>query len=448
MKIAMKLFAIVCMLLLVSPALHGQESADSTQATTQQAPHPAQPLLDKALAAFKESDATAAMELFQSAYNQHPDLPPGEVMFARLAYATGNRSSGRTALERAAENHGNDPEVWNMLAELAIGEGRIAEAEVLFEKALELSDSYDRNETRKNKLTATAHAGLAAIYERRQNWAAAKPHLRAWIELDQRNEAAWNRLAAAHFQLEDYEFAKQTLQNLSTFSKSGVLPEVAMGRMYQADGKHELAKKAMLNAKQAGQDDAQTQIAVGLWAMAAGEQQLMQQCVNRAKELVPDSPAVNAMLGTVKRFEGDSVGAEIIFAELHQQNPASFDATNGLALSLLSQDSPEKHQLALRHAEVLLKSNSNTKTQKGRAAVATYAWALFRIGKTKEAEQVIRKAILGGEFSPEVGYFAAAIFESVGELDAAKQFAQAALNSSVAFPEEADARALLTRLSK
>ncbi|MCC9643363.1 tetratricopeptide repeat protein [Rhodopirellula sp. JC740] len=440
------LFVLFCVAISVPPC-SAQEGASAISGSTQGNEHAAQPLLDKAVEAFKSGDGQTAIQLLASAHAQHQDLPPGEVMFARLAFAAGKSNDGHNALQRAAASDGQDPEVWSMLGELSLSEGRVAEAEVLFQRSLELVQTYSADQNRKKRLKAKAHAGLATIYQRWERLESAKTHLRDWIEIDERNEVAWNQLATVYFQLEKYDIAKQTLVNLNTFAKQPTLPDTKMGRMYQAIGKHELAKRSMESAIEVGAEDLQTQIEVALWAMTSGEQDMMKQCVETAKALNADSPAVKAMDGTVERFEGDFESAEAVFGDLHRDNPGSFDAVNGLALSLLSQNDEKKATLALRHAEMLVKTNTDLKTQKGRAAAATYAWALMKNGKSKEANAVIRQAVQAGEFSPEVGYFAAVIFESVGELQLAKQFIQAAMNSSVAFPQKEEGQALLERLT-
>tara|TARA_R110002072_G_scaffold42672_13_gene120531 strand:- start:8823 stop:10172 length:1350 start_codon:yes stop_codon:yes gene_type:complete len=442
-----KFFAFLILAVGVLPCL-GQDESPVPADVTQGSKHAAQPILDKAVEAFKGGETRTAIQLFESAHAQHPDLSPGEVMFARLAFATGKSTDGHNALQRAAMAHGEDPEVWSMLGELSLGEGRIAEAAVLFQRSLELTEQEAFNESRKVRLQVKAHAGLAAIYQRWKQLEQAKKHLRTWIELDERNESAWNQLASVYFQLENYEVARQTLVNLNTFSKQGTLPDTKMGQLYQSVGKHDLAKRSMESAVKTGAKDLQTLLEVALWAMTSGEQDMVKQCVERAKSLNPNSAAVKALDGTMERFEGDFESAETAFSELHRENPGSFDATNGLALALLSQEDSEKATLALRHAEMLVKTNTNLKTQKGRAAAATYAWALMQNGKNQEANAVIRQVVESGEFSPEVGYFAAAIFESVGELQLAKQFIQAAMSSSAAFPQKDAGQELLQRLTK
>lgn len=419
----------------------GEDAASPSGST-----HPATALLNKASGAFSQGKAKESLALFVSAHQQHSDLPPGEIMFARLAFRSTQVQAGRNALELASINHSDDPELWNLFADLATRDGRLAESIVLFQHALEAAEQFNGDEIRKRKQTIAAHAGLGQLLQRRKQWDQAKTHLRSWIDLDQRNVAAWQRLATVFFQMERYETAEQTLINLSKFSPDQPAAELTMGQMYQATGKFELAKESMLAAIRQNEDDLGTRVAVARWALASGERELLRSSVEKAKQLAPDSPAVDALQGMMERFAGDLLKAETIFAELYKNNPASFDATNGLALTLLSQDDEDKHARALQYAEVLVKSNPDRSTAKGRVAAATYAWALHRNGKNEEANQAIRLAVSGGEVSPEIGYFAAAIFEAVGEREAARVLVKAAIESPIAFPEQKQAEELLQRL--
>ena len=436
------LFVFVIVSLATAAPSEGQEAAPTPVEV-----HPSQSLVSKAAEAFQQGDARRSLALFTSASDKHADLPPGQVMFARLAFAAGETKAGRQALEIAALEKPDDPEVWNMLADLAFREGRLAESELLFQQALSKCQQYDANQQRREKQTINAHAGLSSVYQNRQQWEPAKTHLRAWLDLDQRNSLVWLRLAGVFFQLEKYDVAEETLQNLRSFDSAQPVPEVLMGQLFQAAGKTAEAKDRMLQAIADHGEDLETRIAVARWAMAAGEQSILRQCVEAANEIDPDSDAVDVLQGMIQRFAGDHEAAEEIFAELHQRNPASFDAINGLALSMLSQDEPEKLRRGSQHAEMLVKSHPDRKTAKGRAATATYAWALHRNGQTDAAENVIRQVIASGEVSPEVGYFAAAIFETAGELDAARQLVRAAIDSRTAFPQRQQAQALLQRLS-
>ncbi|WP_197169262.1 tetratricopeptide repeat protein [Novipirellula galeiformis] len=409
--------------------------------------HPAQATIGEALQQYGRGNAEQALKLLVAAHKSHPDLAPGEVIFAQLAFATNQPVAGRKALEMAAIHHADDPELWNILADLALRGGRLAESEVLFQHALQVAEGYSDNEARRAKQSINAQAGLASIYERRQQWTSAEEHLRKWIDLAPKNSQAWQRLAGVFFKTQQYDIAEQTLVNLSSFDKAQPIPEVAMGLMYQQAGQHEKAEQAMRSALEKDAEGFTTQLSVARWALSAGDQETLQNCAAKAKELNPESPAVDALLGMAQRFAGNPAQAEAIFSEMLDKNPASFDATNGLAMALLEQDDEPKHHKALQHAQMLVKSNPDQRTTRGRAAAATYAWALFRLNQSEAAAKVINSVITSGEISPETSYFAAAIANQNGEPQLAQELLKGALSSHIAFAQKAAAEELLFEIS-
>lgn len=435
------ILAVLC--IATAPA---QDSPTPSAETSVAKTHPAHETITKAVNAFGSGQGDASLQLFVSAHEKHPDLAPGQVMFARLAFSTNQIKAGLKALEIAAVKHPEDPEVWNMLADLALRGGRLAESQVLFTKAMEATESFSENAARKNKQTINAHAGLATVYQRRQQWKLAEDHLRAWIALDQRNSSPWQRLAGVFFNTDRYDTAMKTLENLRTFDSNQPLPEVTMGTLCQAAGQHEKAEQFMRQAISKDSNGLSTRISVARWALTAGEKDLLKTCSVKAKELSPDSPAVNALLGMSARFEGNATKAEQIFASMLQKNPASFDAANGLALALLEQDDKEKHRTALQHAQVLVQSNPDRRTTRGRAAAAVFAWALHHLDQPQPAAKVIKTVITSGEISPEISYFAAAILANAEEKELAKELIKGALGSHIAFAQQEQAKALLLEI--
>ena len=333
-----------------------------------------------------------------------------------------------------------------MLADLYLRQRKLAEAEVLFMRGLELANEFEGNAKRKKSQQISANAGIAAVHERRNQWDEAESYLRKWIELDGKNTNAWTRMANVFFRMEKYDTAQQTLENLRSFNEDVLPPEVVMGTMYQQIGETDKATASMQKAIQKHGEDYTTRIAVARWALTTGNQSMLKTCAVKAKELNSDSMAVEALLGMAERFAGNYAKAEEIFAEMVDRNPASFDATNGLALAILDQDDKEKYRKALGYAQVNVKSNQDRRTARGRGAAATFAWALHRLNQTAAASRVMQSVVKSGEISPEIGYFAAEIFSEQGATTLAREVLQRAMSSYVAFPQQKEAEALLIEL--
>ena len=408
--------------------------------------HPAQNTISKAVEELRNSRHAESLKLLVEAHDKHPDLPPGEILFAHLCFAANQIDPARGAIEMAALNHPKDPEAWNMLADLALRSQRLAESEVLFQKALTLAEAFSENEVRQQKQLVNADAGLATVYQRRGQWNKAETHLRSWISRDQKNSGAWRRMAAVFFQSERYDLAHETLKRLRAMDPRQLPAEVTMSLMYQKSGQLENAASMMDKAVAANGEDFATRMAAAQWALTMGNQKMLTDCIAKVVELQPAAPAVHALRGMAARFAGKPEQAEQIFQQMLNLNPASFDASNGLALAQLQQNAPDKHRQAIQHAQVNVQRHSDQRTQRGRAAAATFAWALFRMDRTAEAEKVIQAVITAGEISPEVGYFASEILRSRGHDKLATELLQKSVASSVAFPQKSAARKMLQQL--
>jgi uncharacterized protein HemY len=110
-----------------------------------------------------------AVKFLHEAVRKHPDLPPAPLMMARLFLATRDgKPQGRSALERAVAEHPDHPEVYLTLGTVAMSEGRVAEALLVLQKALELSAADRWTADQKDAFQRQARAGLAAAREARE----------------------------------------------------------------------------------------------------------------------------------------------------------------------------------------------------------------------------------------------------------------------------------------
>ena len=393
-----------------------------------------------------EKNPTAALSLLRKAAREHSEIPPAEVMYAHLCFGTSQFDAGRAVLEIAAVKAEDDPEPWVMLADLAMRASRLAEADVLFEKGLEKTAYLTGNVRRQQYLSVNAHAGLARVDERRGQWTKAETHLRRWLELRPDNPDALRRLAAACFSQRKFDESIGMLQKIREKDVTQPLPEVVMGVLHQKNGQPKEAEQMMLTALDKGSEDAATRMAVAEWALTVGRIQMAKDNAMVVLQMNADAVRAEILLGRAQRFEGDDAQAEAIFRSVYEKAPASFIASNELALSLLAMDAPEKHRQAVQYAQVNAGRYKDIRTSVGRQAAATLAYGLHRIGQTAAAGRIIQQVITSGEVSPQIGYFAAVIFRAGGRSAVAKQLIQKSLGSYIAFPEQASAKLLLKRI--
>lgn len=82
------------------------------------------------------------------------------------------------------------------------------------------------------------------------------------------------------------------------------------------------------------------------------------------------------------------------------------------------------------------------------AAIAdTYGWLLFKRDRIDESLDVMKRAYVRAPGNAEIAYHYAAVLNAAGQKDAAKLYAERAVDSQAEFPERADAEALLAQLT-
>ena len=228
------------------------------------------------------------------------------------------------------------------------------------------------------------------------------------------------------FNTERYDSAQETLKRLRSFDKEQPLPEVSMGLLYELSGKRDAAEKSMAAAIEKGADDLATRLAVAAWALNAGKIDQARENAQAAKSMAPDNSRADLILAMVLRYEGRDTQAEAAFRGIHEQSPASFAASNNLALTLIAQDDDTKRRQALEYAQVNVRS--------------------YQLEQDVAAEQAIQKVITSGEVSPDTSYYAACIYHRRGQVDLAISLLEGALASTKAFPDRKSAQRFLDRI--
>jgi len=133
-----------------------------------------------------------AYKLLQEAVKKKPDLPPARLMLARLLLVPNNskeaHQAGRQVLELAANETPDHPQVYLTNANVALQDGRVTDTILSCEKALTLVNTGERwSKEAKDDVRSNARKGLAAAYEARRDWAAARSPLSALLEAEPKN---------------------------------------------------------------------------------------------------------------------------------------------------------------------------------------------------------------------------------------------------------------------
>jgi len=402
--------------------------------------------VEDAVALFNQRDLDGALERLEAAAKKHPDLPPAPVMMAQL-FARANVAAGvRHWLERAVTDVPNDPEAYAILGNFALNEGRITEAQLLFTKAESLLANFKGSTKRKEALLPRVHAGLASVAEYRRDWPTAQKHLEAWLALDPKNAGAMQRLARAMFQQKDAQKAYEYLKKAKGADPNVLTPEAQLALLYEDYPDHEKAVTWMEQALKVAPNDVRTRLAVARWALLTGDIDKAKEQAAAALQLDPQSLDAKIMRGIVALFQKDYKAAEMYFEGAHLQSPGSFAASNNLAIALAEQDDPSKRRRALEYAAANVRQNPNN--QNTREALSTYGWALYKMGRLDEADQVLGRVVRTGLFGPDTAYYAARVAVDKGRTEEAKRLLNGALKSKRPFSKEEEARALLEQLER
>jgi len=432
--------------------------------------------------AFGRGSVENAYLLLQEAGKRHNDLPPAQVLMAQLYYkaaqkwpaikaahdaagpdrevpfsATGpmERIDGSKFrekmyewLERAVKEVPRDPEAYVILGELDLHERRWTQAELLFRKAERLLANFRDKEVwrRKEAMQPRVLLGLASVAEARDDWPGAEKHLEAALKLDPKNTDILQRLGRALFLQKDIEKLKagyERFKEARRIDQEVLLPEVQLALLYQAAGERHKAWLWMDSAaKIAGKSDVPTLLVVAPWAAENGR-------IEKAKEwsdiaLTADPKSFEAIMvrGIVMLFAENEQAAANHFEKAHLMKPASFAASNNLAIALAEQMDDKKKRQALEFAE-----NNRKLHPKSAEAASTYGWALYQNGRLDEAERVLKEALAAPPHNPDMLYYARAVIDN-GRVEFGTRLLTAALESKAPFVNRNKAAAELERLQE
>jgi tetratricopeptide (TPR) repeat protein len=190
------------------------------------------------------------------------------------------------------------------------------------------------------------------------------------------------------------------------------------------------------------------QLAAAQLAARANRLDEAQKFAETALKIDPNSADAKSMRAAVARLIGDMKTSESLFEQLHSASPSNLQAANALAQVLVDQDDAKKQRRGLELASMSYQAaTEGNKTN--RELMATLGWALFRNGKTAEAERVLQQVASAGQLSQDYAYYIAkAVLEPRGQYAAAIRLLDEALKSPQPFTYRLQASELLSELKK
>ena len=402
--------------------------------------------VDEAIKRFANRDFLGARQFLESAKRKDAALPPTDLILAKMYFMSGNAPAGRASLEKTAKDNPGDPEVYFMLADDAIQNGRSIEADALYDKGLTMNEKFSENARRKRILEIRGRNGRSLVAERRQNWPAAASDLEALLKQDPENATAHYRLGRALFMQKKYQEGFDQFKAARDLDKESIPdPYVAAGLHYDLLGDQARARQAFDRALAANRNDPNALTAYGQWLIKTGEVDKAEQALAEARKSNPESLNLLILSGVAARMNKKMKPAEDFFMEALRISPANGDVINQLAQLLIEQPEQAKRERALQFARISSQINGQSAD-----AHVTLAWVLYQVGLLGDAETALRKAQQLGTFSPDSSFLIAKILMDQSKPEAAKQLLQDALDteSQGIFVNRRDAEALLETINR
>lgn len=375
--------------------------------------------VDDGITKFTLNDFNGALQHFKNAKAMAKEIPPPEVLMAKLSILGRNVQLGRAWLERAVAAAPGDPEPYVVLGDLAITEGRVTDADVLFAEGLKLSEKFAENPKRKQNFQRRALQGLAVVSQRREQWDRAKTMIDRWVQLDPESAAAYNALGQVLFYLNKGSEAYKAFQKADELNKATAdrknppspMAELSMAALYQRRDKDDKKTTDSINlAVRNHPKDFGVRLRAAQIAMASNLLDVALAQAEEAVKLNENDLTAKLVRGYVARLRNDFTTAEHYFELAHLQSPGNFDASNNLALLLAEQTDEAKQNRALEFAVMnIQRFPINGQSQQRFDAMSTYGWVQYQRGSLQEAGVALQQVANANVLTPDSRYYIAKV---------------------------------------
>lgn len=410
-----------------------------------------------AITALQNGDGTRARALLEQAVKNNPGkLPPAEVMLARLLFAANQVGPARAELERATKSYGKDPEAYLILAEVALADGRVTDADALLTKAQPLIAAYNENPKRKRYFETSLAARQANVAIARTDWDTAVDRIKDWIKADPDSVQAHQLLGRALFKQGLDRDAYEELQKALKIDSKSTNPQIIMAGLWEEsdkNGKHDKAATWIKQAVQEHPKDLTVLLQAAQWALQTSTNsnsglKEAQGYADQAIALDAKSNEAKIIRAGIARLQNDLPFAEKLLTQVVSNAPDNIGASDQLALVLIETGDSEKMSKAQKIAEVNMQLTAKG-NQFSPEVASTYAWVLYKNDRKKEAGDVLGKVLSSTrQLSQDVAYYAGRMLQDQGQFEQAAAVLKAATDNSTPFVQRQEALKLLAEVEK
>jgi tetratricopeptide (TPR) repeat protein len=400
-----------------------------------------------AIQAFAARDYRTALARLQNAKKVTPALAPGEVMMAMLHFDAGQPLPAIAMLEKAIQTAPSDPEAYVLLTERAIGEGRLTEADLLYEKMIKVVEPFNQSPRRRQNLLRRAYTAGAAIDEAKGQLDAAQAKLETLLKYDASDAAAQNRIGRLRFAKGDEKGAFAAFKAAADADKQALPAEMVMAMLW-VDRDQARAEKWLEHAIKLN-NDARTQVGAANYMLKTNRLDQAKGYAAKAVELDPEGFDSNFIAGIAARMDGDYAKADQYLSRAHLLQPANVDVMNHLALSLVELPEETRKARALQYAQIIASQNPNNPN-----IMATLGWVNYRLKRADDARRAFNAVFNSKEvrdtqtMTSEMGYYLAHLAKEQGNSEEAIKMLREALNTEQPFAYRKMAQQFLDELTK
>lgn len=444
------------------PAKTDTPAASSTETNKDTAEK--DPLVDAAAQLFRENKEEESYKKLLEASAKNEKLPPARLMMHRMYLSAGRAAEARRAIELAAVENPDHPDIYITFAMQAMQQARFTDAMLNFERALLTTNDTKRwNDTQRKSVTLACLSGLAQTAESRQQYDVARKRLEAILALDYpKKDLAGFRasLGRVLFMLDKREDALRELQQANTDAPDMEPAGVLMAKLWTNKSMQEKdlpkqkeyigeAKKWFEYAIKNDPKSYKAHISYAVWLfdmcyMDRNYYTLAEEELKEAIKLDPKAYDNRVLRGLMYRWAGNNDGAEQEFESAWKEKPEDFYSQNQLVLSLVEQKgNPAKMQRAVQ----LATDNVQKHGQRVPEASATYGWVMFRNNRLDDAEKALQASFQSGQFTADALYYLSQVYRYRGKLTEAAEALKVACTQPGRFMFRKEATADLEQLS-
>lgn len=422
------------------------------------------PLVDAAAQLFRENKEEEAYKKLLEAAAKNDKLPPARLMMHRMYLSAGRAAEARRAIELAAVENPDHPDIYITFAMQALQQARYTDALLQFERALQTTADTKRwNESQRKSVTLACLSGLAQTAEARQQYEVARKNFAEVLKLDfPKKDLAGFRasLGRVLFMLDKREDALKELQQANADAPEMEPAGVMMAKLYTNKAMQEKdpakqkeyigeAKKWFDYAIKNDPKSYKAHIAYAVWLfdmcyMDRAYYALAEEELKEAIKLDPKAYDNRVLRGLMYRWTGNNDAAEQEFETAWKEKPDDFYSQNQLVLSLIEQKgNPAKMQRAVQ----LATDNVQKHGQRVPDASATYGWVMFKNNRLDDAEKALQASFQSGQFTADALYYLSQVYRYRGKLTEAAEALKVACSQPGRFMFRKEANIDLEQLS-